>query len=92
MTEVYELISGPLSALRTISLADAFKLGLPFPKLDGSFNPSVLYGEGNIFNFGYVRIEDGRKDGDNGKPHLIADIRDQNGIARPGSRLDLIPQ
>ena len=92
MTEVYELISGPLSALRTISLADAFKLGLPFPKLDGSFNPSVLYGEGNMFNFGYVRIEDGTKDGDNGKPHLIVDIRDQNGIARPGSRLDLIPQ
>jgi alkaline phosphatase D len=87
-TEVYELISGPLSAFRTMSLADASRLGLPFPKSDGTFNPSVLYEEGNIFNFGHVRIENG----DNGKPHLIAEIRDENGIARPGSMLDLIPQ
>jgi alkaline phosphatase D len=87
-TEVYELISGPLSALRTISLADASRLGLPFPKSDGTFNPSILYEEGNIFNFGHIRIENG----DNAKPHLIADIRDENGIARPGSMLDLIPQ
>jgi alkaline phosphatase D len=88
-TEIHELISGPLSALRTISLADASRLGLPFPKLDGTFNPSILYGEGNLFNFGYVRIEEG----DNtGNPHLIADIRDANGIVRPGSTLDLIPQ
>jgi alkaline phosphatase D len=87
-TEVYELISGPLSALRTVSLADASRLGLPFPKSDGTFNPSILYEEGNIFNFGHIRIENG----DNAKPHLIADIRDENGIARPGSMLDLIPQ
>jgi alkaline phosphatase D len=92
-TEVYELISGPLSALRTMSLADASRLGLPFPKLDGTFDPSILYEEGNIFNFGHVRIEDGREeDNNNGKPHLIAEIRDENGIARPGSMLDLIPQ
>jgi hypothetical protein len=71
---------------------NAFRLGVPFPKLDGTFNPSLLYGEGNIFNFGYVRIEDGREDDDNDKPHLIAEIRDENGIARPGSMLDLIPQ
>jgi alkaline phosphatase D len=88
-TEVYELISGPLSALRTISLVDASRLGLPFPKLDGTFNASILYGEGNIFNFGHVRIEE---ENNNGKPHLIAEIRDENGIARPGSMLDLIPQ
>lgn len=98
MTEVYELISGPLSAFRTTSLADAMRLGLPFPKIDGTFNPSLLYGEGDIFNFGYVRIEDGRgEDRDNnnnssGKPHLIAEIRDEKGIVRPGSTLDLIPQ
>ena len=84
-TEIYELVSGPLSA---------FRLGVPFPELDESFNPSLLYGEGNIFNFGYIRIEDGRGEqgDDNGKPHLIADIRDENGIIRPGSMLDLIPQ
>jgi alkaline phosphatase D len=85
MTEIHELVSGPLSA---------FRLGVPFPELDETFNPSLLYGEGNIFNFGYIRIEDRRdNDGDdNGKPHLIADIRDEDGIVRPGSTLDLRPQ
>jgi alkaline phosphatase D len=83
MTEIHELVSGPLSA---------FRLGVPFPLLDETFNPSLLYGEGNIFNFGYIRIEDGREDVKNGKPHLIADIRDENGVVRPGSTLDLIPQ
>ena len=84
MTEIYELVSGPLSA---------FRLGVPFPILDDTFDPALLYGEGNIFNFGHVRIEDGRgEDNDIGKPHLIADIRDENGMVRPGSTLDLIPQ
>ena len=101
-TEIYELISGPLSAFRTTSIADALRIGLPFPKIDGTFNPSLLYGEGNIFNFGYVRIEDGRgEDGNDdddddsnvsGKPHLIAEIRDEKGMVRPGSTLDLTPQ
>lgn len=50
MTEIYELVSGPLNAIRG---------GIPFPELDGTFNPSLLYGEGNIFNFGYIRIVDG---------------------------------
>ena len=92
ITDIYELVSGPLSASRTISLADASRLGAPFPKLDGTFNPSILFQEGTIFNFGYVRIEDGMENDDNGKPHLIADIRDENGMVRPGSLLDLTPQ
>ena len=86
MTEIHELVSGPLSA---------FRLGVPFPQLDETFNPTLLYGEGNIFNFGYIRIEDGRDsedEEDNDKPHLIADIRDENGMVRPGSSLDLRPQ
>jgi alkaline phosphatase D len=84
ITEIHEFVSGPLSA---------FRLGVPFPELDESFNPSLLYGEGNIFNFGYIRIEDtGEEDSNIGKPHLIADIRDANGVVRPGSTLDLIPQ
>jgi alkaline phosphatase D len=84
-TEIYELVSGPLSA---------FRLGVPFPILDETFNPTLLYGEGNIFNFGYIRIDDrrGENEQDNGKPHLMADIRDENGIIRPGSMLDLAPQ
>ncbi len=92
MTDIYELVSGPLSALRTTSLADASRLGAPFPKLDRTFNPSLLYEEGNIFNFGYVSIEDGRENGNNGESHLIADIRGENGVIRPGSRLDLTPK
>jgi alkaline phosphatase D len=84
MTEIHELVSGPLSA---------FRLGVPFPMLDETFNPTLLYGEGNIFNFGYITIEDrGEEDSSIGMPHLIADIRDANGIVRPGSTLDLIPQ
>jgi alkaline phosphatase D len=85
MTEIHEFVSGPLSA---------FRLGVPFPELDETFNPSLLYGEGNVFNFGYIRIEDGRDNEveDNSKPHLIADIRDENGIVLPGSTLDLRPQ
>jgi alkaline phosphatase D len=85
MTEIHEFVSGPISA---------FRLGVPFPQLDETFNPSLLYGEGNIFNFGYIRIEDGRdnEEEDNGKPHLIVDIRDEKGIVRPGSTLDLRPQ
>jgi alkaline phosphatase D len=84
MAQIHELVSGPLSA---------FRLGVPFPMLDETFNPTLLYGEGNIFNFGYIRIEDrGEEDSNIGKPHLIADIRDVNGLVRPGSTLDLIPQ
>jgi alkaline phosphatase D len=85
MTEIHELVSGPLSA---------FRLGVPFPMLDETFNATLLYGEGNIFNFGYIRIEDRGEEEDSniGKPHLIADIRDANGVVRPDSTLDLIPQ
>jgi hypothetical protein len=83
MTEIYELVSGPLSAIR---------LGVPFPVLDETFNLNLLYGEDNIFNFGYIRIEEGEEDNrNNGKPQLVADIRDENDIVRPGSMLDLIP-
>ncbi|MFL6484756.1 MAG: alkaline phosphatase D family protein [Nitrososphaera sp.] len=84
MTEIYELVSGPLNA---------FRLGVPFPELDETFNPSLLYGEGNIFNFGYIRIGDRNENGDNNdKPHLIADIRGENGVTRPDSQLDLTPK
>jgi alkaline phosphatase D len=79
-TKIYEFISGPLNAARG---------GNPFPFLDLTFNPSLLYGEGNIFNFGYVRIEKGAHDD---KIHFIVEIRDENGITRPGSMLDLTPQ
>ena len=78
-TIIYELISGPLSA---------FRGGVPFPALDKSFNPTLLYGEGDIFNFGYVKII---KDKDSTN-HLIADIRDTNGNPREGSKVEIAPR
>ena len=79
----HELISGPLSAFR-------FGVpGAPLPKLDTTFNPKLLYQEGGIFNFGYVQIQ--KKSEDN-KVHLIAEVRGEDGLARPNSLLDLAPQ
>lgn len=80
----HELISGPLSAIRF-----GMPGGLPIPKLDTTFNPKLLYEEGGIFNFGYVKIQ--RTPEDN-KVHLVAEVRSEDGLARPNSLLDLAPQ
>jgi hypothetical protein len=63
--------------------------GIPIPKLDTTFNPKLLYEEGGIFNFGYVKIQ--RTPEDN-KVHLIAEVRSEDGLVRPNSLLDLAPQ
>jgi alkaline phosphatase D len=73
----YEILSGPLNAVA----------GTP-PEPDPTYDPTVVYAEGNLFNYAYVRIEQGT----DGKVHFIADIRDEYGIERPGSYLDLTPQ
>jgi alkaline phosphatase D len=73
----HELVSGPLNAVRNLPKA-----------LDPAANPTTLYAEGNIRNFNYVRIEEHR----DGKAHLIADVRDETGNERPGSRLELTPR
>jgi alkaline phosphatase D len=78
----HELISGPLSAFR-VGISE-----VPIPKLDTTFSPNLLYKEGTIFNFGYVRIE---KSND-GRPHLVADVRGEDGLPRQNSLLDLVPQ
>ena len=80
----HELISGPLSAIRF-----GMPGGVPIPKLDTTFNPKLLYEEGGILNFGYVKIQ--RTPEDN-KVHLIAEVRSEDGLARPNSLLDLAPQ
>ena len=77
-THVHEFVSGPLNAVRG---------GVPFPILDATFNSSLIYGEGNIFNFGHAKIQK-----IDGKSHFIVEIRDENGIVRPGSVLELISQ
>ena len=72
----HEFVSGPLNA----------GLGTP-SNLDPSFNPTTLYAEGGIFNFGYLRIEE-----QNGSINLLVDIRDETGEVRPGSEVVLAPE
>jgi alkaline phosphatase D len=74
----HELLSGPVHAGRTPSP----------PQLDPTLHPTILYGEGNLFNFGYIRIERA----DDGLPHLVSETIDETGRARYGSRLELKPQ
>jgi phosphodiesterase/alkaline phosphatase D-like protein len=75
---VHELISGPLSAVRSSSVS----------ALDPTLGPVLLYGEGGLFNFGAVRVGDGTS----AEPRLWTDIRDERGRVRPGSSLELRPE
>jgi alkaline phosphatase D len=78
---VYELVSGPLSAIALpVGDLDSDLAGLP-AKLDS------LYAEGGIYNFEVVRVQRER----DGKAHLVTEVRGVNGLVRPGSRLDLAP-
>ncbi len=74
----HELISGPLSA---------FRAPAP-PAFDATLRPVVLYAEGDIFNFGTVRIDPTAPSG----TVLRTDVRDETGAVRPGSELVLSPQ
>jgi hypothetical protein len=78
---VYEIVCGPLSAIR-------FGIpGIPLPKFDPSFQPTILYVEGGILNFAYFKIYKG---GDS-LMHLTASIIGEDGQPRYGSLIDLIP-
>ncbi|HZA25081.1 MAG TPA: alkaline phosphatase D family protein, partial [Dehalococcoidia bacterium] len=72
---LHEFVSGPLNAVR----ADP-------SELDPTFNPSTLYAEGQIFNFGYLRLEE-----QDGSVNLLVDIRDETGTVREGSEVVLTP-
>ena len=75
---LHELVSGPLSAGRS-----------PVPsRLDPTLSPAILFAEGGIFNFGFVRVEPQA----DGAVHLVADVRDETGRVRFGSTLDLVPE
>lgn len=79
---VYEIISGPLSA---------FTYGTPSSPLlmpDPTFQPTILYVEGGIFNFAYIQILKAI----DGKSHMMVDIIGEDGIARSNSHLDIIAQ
>jgi hypothetical protein len=57
--------------------------------IDPTINATFLYKETGIFNFNHIRIQ---TSSDDGEAHLISEVRDDNGILRPGSYLDLVPQ
>lgn len=79
---IYEIVCGPLSAI-------PYGIpGIPLPRLDLTFQPTILYVEGGIFNFGYFKIQ---KVND-GLVHLTASIIGQDGVIRPNSHLDLAPE
>jgi alkaline phosphatase D len=74
----HELISGPISAIPV-------KASPPDPTI----NATSKYQENKIFNFGHIKIQKEKHDG---KVHLISEIRDENGLMRPGSNWDIPPQ
>ena len=74
----HELISGPISAIPV-------KASPPDPII----NATAKYQENKILNFGYIKIQQEKSDG---KVHLISEVRDENGLLRPGSHWDIPPQ
>jgi alkaline phosphatase D len=77
----HEIVSGPLAAI-----------SYPTPiLLDPTINATYLYHENKIFNFAYLRVQKQEQD-DVGNVRLITEIRDEDGVLRPGSRLVLNPQ
>lgn len=77
LLEFHEFVTGPLNGVRN-----------PVRAPDLAAHPTVLYAEGGLFNFGYVRIA-AQSDG---KVHLMADVRDATGAPRLGSLVDLTPR
>jgi len=75
--QFFELINGPLSAIRRMAP----------PAVDDTLNPVVLYAEGNIFNFAYMQIKPV-----DGEMRFITDVRDDTGKVRFGSVLEIRPR
>jgi alkaline phosphatase D len=77
---LYEIVCGPFAAI-------TYPTMIP---IDPTINATYIYHENKIFNFGYLKVQE--HENDEGKAHLISEIRDQDGLLRPGSHLDLRPQ
>ena len=77
---LYEIVCGPFAAI-------TYPTMIP---IDPTINATYIYHENKIFNFGYLKVE--KHENDDGKVHFISEIRDQDGLLRPGSHLDLRPQ
>ena len=73
----HEFINGPLSAGKLPAA----------PSPDPTLRPVILYAEGDLFNFGYHRLERHP----DGSVHFVSDVRDDQGAVRPGSTTDLAP-
>ena len=76
----HELITGPLNAGMAPAVTQT--------QLDPTLNPTLLYAQGDLFNFGFVRTQPHA----DGTVHLLADVRAENGQIQSGSVLDLSPQ
>lgn len=79
----HELITGPPNAGAAPAVTQA--------QLDPTLNPTLLYADGGLFNFGSVRTQQGADGQTTGKVHLVAEVRGEDGRLRPGSHLDLPP-
>lgn len=76
--EFLELITGPLNAGPASEL----------PTVDDTLDPQVLYQETGFFNFLELRVQAGQGAPGNDGSTLVAEIRDESGAVRPGSRLE----
>ena len=76
--EFLELISGPLNAGPASEL----------PTLDDTLGPQILYQETGFFNFLELRVQVSQGVPGNSGSTLVAEIRDESGAVRPGSRLE----
>ena len=80
MLHFHEFVTGPL---RAISLPANIQA-----ELDPTLTPTLLYAEGEVFNFGFFRLQEQA----DGLVHLLADVRGEDGRIRAGSSVDLPPQ
>ena len=76
----HELITGPLNAGMAPAVTQT--------QLDPTLNSRLLYAQGDLFNFGFVRTQPHSDE----TVHLLADVRAENRRIQPGSVLDLPPQ
>lgn len=76
----HEFVTGPLRAISVPAKTQ--------DELDPTLTPRLLYAEGEVFNFGFVRVHEQT----DGLVHLLADVRGEDGRIRAGSEVDLTPQ
>ena len=73
-------MSGPLSAISVPAASQ--------DRLDPSLRPRLVYAEGELTNFGFIRVYEG----EDGVGRLRAEVRGEDGLLRPGSRIELVAE